>query len=223
MKRLTRWLFRLLILAIVLLVALALLKDTVLKGLIERQVRLRTGLTLTIRTLDASLFSPVVRMDGARLFNPPDFGGSAMIEVPEVSFEYDLAKALTGSLRLRLLRLHLGEIGLVRNAAGQTNLPAMLPGINGSADRAPGLPSPLTNAPAQGRSQWRFEGIDHLYLSLGSVRFTDLAQPARNWIRPVGWEDYEIKNIRTAAEAWEWARRVLFQVTVPPARTGPSA
>ena len=213
MKRLFRWLFRLLVLSIVLLVAAALLKDALLKGWIERQVHARTGLRVSIQTLEAGLFTPTVRIERARLFNPAEFGGSVLLDISEASFEYDLAKALAGSARLRWLRLQVGEIHLVRNAAGQTNVAAILPALTGASSR----PQEID------RRRWRFGGIDQVYLTLEKARHTDLAQPARNWTRAVGWKDYEIKNIRTAAEAGEWVQRVLNRVTPASANAGPGS
>ena len=57
MKRLFRWLFRLLILAIVLLVALVLLKDIIIKAVVEARLREATGMSVTIERLELGLMS----------------------------------------------------------------------------------------------------------------------------------------------------------------------
>jgi uncharacterized protein involved in outer membrane biogenesis len=228
MRRLFRWLFRLLILMIVLAVALVLLKDTLVKALAEWQIHRRTGLDATIRSLEVGLFSPTLTTEGLKLFNPAGFGGTAFIEIQEVRFEYDFPKAMIGKARLRVLRVNLAELNIVRNQAGQTNLVAILEILERNrmarekpmpqsslaptgqgTNQAPAL-QPVTTKPRDAV----FDGIDRLYLSLGTVKFTDLGQPTQSWVHNIGWKDYETKDIRTSKDARNWMMRVLLAVAM---------
>src|SRR5512139_341426 len=118
MKRVFRWLFRLLILGVVLAVAVVLLKDIILKAWAERRIRQQTGCSVTIHKLEAGLLAPTLTLEGLKLYNPPAFGGSVLLDVPEIHLEYDPWKAAGGKLHFRLLRFNLKELNLVKNAAG---------------------------------------------------------------------------------------------------------
>ncbi|MBI5387691.1 MAG: AsmA family protein [Verrucomicrobia bacterium] len=204
MKRLFRWLFRLVVLLIVLAVALVLLKDILLKAIVERRIREQTGLEVKIAKLEAGLFSPTFLMEDFKLYNPPEFGGSVFLDVPEVRFEYDAGEAVRGRLHFRLLRLNLKELHTVRSQSGRTNLLGL---VAQAQRRAPAQP------PSDGGLKLEFGGIDRLYLSFGTVKHTDLQQPRNNWQRTIGWKDYEVKNICTEEDLRNWATLVLMQVT----------
>jgi hypothetical protein len=241
MRRLFRWLFRLLITAVVLAVALVLLKDILFKAVAERRLREQTGLSVTIRKLEVGLLSPTIAAEGIKFYNPPEFGGSVLLDLPEIYLEYDPAKAALGSIHLNLLRLKLSEISLVKNNSGRTNLFSLFsvpaskaapaaPAPDRAAPSPPRLPpaasaKPVASAPppapaARGR-RLEFDGIDRLYLSLDNVTFVDQAAPSSNWVRAVGWKDRELKNIRTADDAQKWAILLFLQVAVPPPRPLP--
>jgi hypothetical protein len=57
-----------------------------------------------------------------RLYNPPDFGGTPFLDIPEIHVEYDRAALAPARIHITLLRFNLGEIDIVKNQAGQTNL-----------------------------------------------------------------------------------------------------
>lgn len=206
MKRLFRWLFRLLIMGIVLLVALVLLKDTLLKALAEWRIRQATGMSVTIAKLEMGLFSPTLSMEGLKLYNTPEFGGSICLDVPSAYLEYDPRDALSGRLHLRLLRLNVRELSLVRNQAGLTNFFSV-----GATNTAPPSAAP---APPAAQSRWEFGGIDRLYLTAGAVQYADLARPASNWVRSLGWKDQEAKGLRTSDDLKNWGLFTLIQIVV---------
>lgn len=215
MKRLFRWLFRLLILAIVLSVALVLLKDTLLKALAEWQIRRATGLSVTIEKLEAGLFAPTLRMEGFKLYNPPELGGTLLLDIPEVSSEYDAGAALGGKLHLKLLRVRLSELHIVKGRAAQTNLSGLF---------APGTPKPAgePRPAAAAKLPVEFGGIDRLYLSLGTVKYTDLQQPANNWQRTLNWQDRQWTNsLKTPGDLVGWAMLMAWQVQASPVSPAP--
>src|SRR5262245_22829621 len=106
MRFLIRWAIRLFIIFIVFLVALVLLKDTLFKALLEYRVRARTGLDVRIGRLEVGLSSPRLVMEDFKLYNSAEFGGSPLVEIPELRMEYDPTALATCRLHLRLLRLH---------------------------------------------------------------------------------------------------------------------
>src|SRR5262245_14959465 len=107
MKRLFKWLFRLVILLIVLGVALVLLKDTIAKGIMERQIRFETGLDARIGRLEIGIVNPTVTIENVRLYNTAEFGGSPFVDLAELHLEYNRAALATRKLRFALVRLNL--------------------------------------------------------------------------------------------------------------------
>ena len=61
---------------ILLVVALVLSKDTILKALLERQIRAQTGMDAKIGKLSVGLLSPVATVEKFKLYNAPEFGGT---------------------------------------------------------------------------------------------------------------------------------------------------
>jgi len=220
MKRLFRWLFRLLILVIVLLVALVLLKDIILKAVAESSLRQATGMSVTIDKLELGLFSPTFTTEGLKLYNRPEFGGSVFLDVPQLYFEYDPRAALLGwKVHLNLLRCTVGELHLIKNQAGQTNVLGLLAALG-----VPGLaPPPAKESPkpagqpaqANGR-RVEFGGIDRFYFSLGTVKYTDMQQPRQNWHRILNWKDQEERGIKTSDDLANWAARTVWQISRSP-------
>jgi hypothetical protein len=209
LRRVFRWGFRLVVLVIMLAVALLLLKDTLLRSWAEWRIRRQTGLSTSIRRLDLGLLSPTFTMEGFKIFNPPEFGGAVLFDIPEVHFEYDSRQALQGKLHLKTLRFSLKELNIVKNAQGRTNLFSVLSQAAPGGTNAPG--------PARGR-RLDFDGIDRLYLSVGTVRYTDQRQPTNSWQRDLDWKDFEIQNVRTAEDARNWGLLLVLRVMASPPR-----
>jgi uncharacterized protein involved in outer membrane biogenesis len=198
-----RWLFRLLLLGLALLVALFLLKDALLREFAVWRVRRATGLETRLGRAELGLFTGTVTLEDLRLYNPAEFGGGPLLVLHELHAEADPEAAAAGRAGLRLLRVRLGEVNLVRNAAGQTNVAELLGGVAQVAQR------PATNRwEVAGRD---LAGIRTLNLSLGTVRYTDLAQPANSWAFNLGVTNEVVANVRTEADLAPLAARLLVR------------
>lgn len=170
MKFLVRWAFRLFILVLVLAVALILLKDILAKALAEHQIRVQSGMDVKIGKLELGLFSPTLTVEDLKIFNRAEFGGSPLLEVPDLYIEYDLGALARRRLHLRLVRLSLTEVNVVENREGRTNLVLALDNLD---TRAASLPS----ADFQYPFGLDFADIDMLNLTLGRVKYTSLRHP----------------------------------------------
>ena len=201
-----RWLFRLLILAVVLAVAALLCKDILLKALVEHRIHSQTGLEVSIRRFETSLLSPGLTIEGFKLYNPPDYGGALFLSIPELYLEYDPKAAAVGLIHVKKARFNLGELNVVCNRAGQTNLLAIL--NRSQAGGAPGGASHSSQPSVQ------FGGIDQLYLTLGTVRLLDLRDPTKNREFAIGWKDQEVKNLKTIEDVNTWASGVMLKVAL---------
>jgi uncharacterized protein involved in outer membrane biogenesis len=202
-RALLKWLLRLGLLLVALIVALVVFKDELLRRLVQRQIRLQTGLQAQIDRLHVGFTEPVFTMRGFQLQNRAGFGGGTLVHIPELHVEYYPDALRSGRLRLKVLKLDLAELNLVRNADGETNLVDFVQQAANEGRKAlqrRGAP------PKVG-----FAGVDTLHLSLGTVRYVDLANPARNRTAYFGIRDMEIKNIRDEDDLYGVAALVLLR------------
>lgn len=186
-----RWVFRLVILVIVLLVAAVLLKDTILKAVAEQRIRSQTGLDVHIGKLEVGLLSPTVTLEDFRLYNPPEFGGSVFLDLPEVHVEYDPEALRSRTLKLKLLRFNLGELNIVENQAGLKNVDA----IHQRATTGQKQPQ-KTNDPL-GEVGFDFGGIETLNLTLSKLKYTSYRNPQTSFERNLGVQNQILTNVKS--------------------------
>ncbi len=189
MKFIVRWTFRFLLLGIVVVVALFLLKDTLLKSLVENRIRKVTGMEVKIGGLEVALDRPVIRMENFVIYNQGEFGGSPLLDIPDLHLEYDFDSIMRKELHIKLLRLNLREMNLIETKNGQTNLSVFLDQISST---------PSTNINTNAVSQVsNFKGIDTLNLSLGTLRFVSLKDPRRNQELKLNIKNQITQNLRS--------------------------
>src|SRR5277367_3038347 len=121
-KWIFKWLLRLFILAVVLIVVFFLSLDSILRVVIENRIRAQTGMDAEIGKFTLGLAEPTITIKDLKLFNPPSFGGTLFLDIPEIHVEYDRAALTRRELHVTLLRFNLGELDIVKNQAGQTNI-----------------------------------------------------------------------------------------------------
>jgi hypothetical protein len=194
-KFIFRWAFRLLILAIVLVVALILLKDEILRNVAQKQIRKSTGMDVKIGALHVSLTEPVFNLENFVLYNTAEFGGGTFLDVPDLHLEYhpDAAK---GEMRLKLARLNIRELNIVESLRGHTNITS----IAGALEK---MQVERTNSNLR-----VFKGIDTLNLSVGKVRYINMRMPKRNQEINVALQNEIVQNVRT----WEDMGGILFKI-----------
>lgn len=208
MKTFFRWLFRtcvaLVILAVALAVIAVVLKDVIAKSLTERNLRQNTGMDAKIAKMEIGLATPVVSLEGLKLYNTDDFGGSTFLEMPELRVEYAPDDVRAGKVRFKTVRLNLAEVHIVKNKSGKTNLEMMQKlskkrseDKDGGGGGVPGVD---------------FGGIDALYLTVGKIRITDESDPRNNDVIDVGVKEEAGRNLKTEADIAVWFSGVLFKV-----------
>ena len=196
MKTLLKWFFALVLMLAVLAGVFLLSLDTLLRVTAEQRIRAQTGMDAEIGKFHLGLLEPVITIKDLQIHNPPAFGGTPFLSVPEIHLEYDRAALFHREIHLTLLRLNLAELDIVKNEAGQTNLfllGAALPakksatGGNGAGDfhRQTGL---------------AFKGLDVLNISIGTVKFIDLKNPHNNRAQKIGIENCVMKNVKSPTD-----------------------
>jgi uncharacterized protein involved in outer membrane biogenesis len=193
-KWLFKWLFRLAALAVVLVVVLLLARNAILRVYLEHQIHARTGMDAEIGRFSLGLAEPEVTIQNFRLYNPPAFAGMPFLNIREIHVEYDPAALARRELHITLMRFNLGEIDVVKNQAGQTNIFSL------------GLAKPLKKSGSNAGREFakqtglEFKGIDVLNVSIGQVRFIDLNNQHRNRTQSIGIENLVIKNVKSQAD-----------------------
>jgi hypothetical protein len=213
MRFLVRWAFRLFLLLLVLGIGLVLLKDVLAKALVEHQIQMASGMEVKIGSLEVALFSPTITLEDLKVFNPAEFGGGPLLNVPDLHLEYDLAALARRQLRFPLVRLWVSEVNVVEARDGRTNLVLALDGVGGVVPRAisdtrifPGLD---------------FIGIDTLNLSLGTIKYTSLRRPENKTEVQVALRNEVYPNIKSFADFNRVLVRSLFRNGIVITNNGP--
>ena len=193
-KFIFKWLIRLVILAAVLVVILLLARNAILRVYLEHQIRAQTGLDAEIGSFSLGLAEPTVTIRNFRLYNPPAFAGTPFLEIREIHAEYDPAALARHELHVTLMRFNLGELDIVKNQAGQTNIFSL------------GLATPLkkTGGKAGGtftkQTGLEFTGIDVLNVSIGTAKYIDLNNQRNNRTQIIGIQNCVLKNVKSPAD-----------------------
>jgi uncharacterized protein involved in outer membrane biogenesis len=197
MKTLLKWFFGVVLLLVVLAVIFLLSLDTILRVTAENRIRAQTGMDAEIGKFHLGLLEPVVTIQDLKIHNPPAFGGTPFLNIPEIHVEYDREALAKNQIHLTLVRFNLGELDIVRNEAGQTNLFALgvaLPKKNELNNGSAGLKE------FKKRTGCDFVGVDVLNVSVGFARFIDLKNPANNREQKIGIDNLVMKNVKTPAD-----------------------
>lgn len=198
MRRLFKWMFRLVILVIAMIIVLALTFDSILKTVAENRIRAQTGMDAKIGKFSVGLLSPVVTIEDFKLYNTAEFGGTLFIQIPELRVEYDRAALAERNLHIKLMRFNMSELSVVKNEAGRTNIMELMarPSVPGKKRKGDGGLS------GGGLGDIKFTGIDVLNLSLGKVRFIDLRMPDKSVDLNLNVRDQILKNVKTERDLY---------------------
>jgi hypothetical protein len=215
MKKFRRWAVGVLAGVVVLLLALILLRDVVLKAVVERSLEEETGLRAVIGELTTTLGSGALRVRNLKLYNPPEFGGQLMVDVPELVVALDAAKAANGKLHFRELKLNFSELNVVRNAAGRLNLDGVEKRIRERLHKR--------RKKRGEKFEFEFAGIERMELTMGRVSYTDLKHPYRALALNLAVKDELVTNLKTEEDLGKWAGSMVFRILmqVPLRRLGP--
>jgi len=195
MKWLFKWLFRLFLLAVVLIVILLLSFNSMVRVYLEHRLRAQTGMDAEIGKITIGLVEPTVTIQNFKLFNPPDFGGTPFLDIREIHVEYDRAALVKHELHLTLVRFNLGELDIVKNEAGRTNIFSL--GVTLPSKKSGGGKSAANFKKQTG---FEFKSIDVLNVSVGTAKFIDLKDPSNNRTQRIGLDNCVLKNVKSQAD-----------------------
>jgi uncharacterized protein involved in outer membrane biogenesis len=170
-----RWLFRLLILLVVLVVAAILLLDTIAREITEHRIQQRTGLETRIGRMHVSLLEPRLTIENLVIYNSAEFGGSPLLDMPELHLECDRNPLFSANYHFKIIRLNLARLNVVEDTKGQRNLDVLRKQFKKS--NGPIITQPILKKKATGTNA--FPQIDTLNLSLGRATYVNLKNPRK--------------------------------------------
>lgn len=165
MKRL----INVLVITVVVIVALLLAKDVIIKASVEKGVEVVTGLKLSIGSLNVGIFKPAASIKNLKLFNPAGFPDKIMADVSEIYVNYDLPAIMKGTIHLPEVRFGLNEFVVVKNSKGEVNLDALK---NVQKQKKGAQPAEKAAGKAPNLK------IDKLVLNIGKVIYKDYSKGA---------------------------------------------
>ena len=206
LRRFLRWLAIILCALGAIVTALFLARDFLIRSLAERHLRQQTDLETKISRCELKLASGTLKVNGLRIFNPPEFGGLALIEIPEIFIQLDARHSSARTLRLKLLRLNVAEMNVVRNKDGRLNLDC----VERVAKAVIG----------SGRSGTKFGGIEQILLSVERASYRDLQDTSQSRVFQLGIKDELMENITSAEDASRWFSSLLLRTILREAFSG---
>ncbi len=198
MKTILKWFFGAVLLVVVLVVIFFLSLDTILRVVAVNRIRAQTGMEAEIGTFHLGLTEPVVTIKDLKVYNPPDFGGTPFLNIPEIHVEYDRDALLKNQIHVTLMRFNLGELDIVKNEAGKTNLLSL--GVELPKKGKTGGGGNIGLKEFKQRTGLDFQGIDVLNVSIGTAKYIDLKDPSKNREQKIGIDNLVMKNVKTTTD-----------------------
>lgn len=113
------------LIAVVFFSVLGFAKDQVIKSTISASVNIVTGTPVEIKNFSFGVIRQAARIKNLKIFNPKGFPPGVLLDVPRVSFDYNLFSLLMGKVYLKQLTLELREIGVIKNKQGEINIDSL--------------------------------------------------------------------------------------------------
>lgn len=109
------------VLVVAAVVALALLRNSLLGWATVRFIRASTGLDLSIESMKVQVARPSVRIHGMTIRNPPGFESGEAIRFREIFIAYDRSALWRREPRFKQIVIDMPQLVMVRNAGGELN------------------------------------------------------------------------------------------------------
>ncbi|HTR41788.1 MAG TPA: AsmA family protein [Pseudomonadales bacterium] len=185
-----KWVLRLALLAVVLFIILLLSLNSIIRIVMEHNIRSQTGMDAEIGRVELGLTKPTLEIQNLKIYNPQSFGGTPFLDIPEIHVEYDRVALAEKEIHVTLLRFNLGELDFVRNENGQLNIDAMA--------KTPKTKSHGTATPNfKKETGYDFKQIDMLNVSFHTVKYIDLKNPANNREQIIGLQNCVVPNVKS--------------------------
>ena len=193
-KFILKWLLRVFLVVVLLFLIFLLSLDSILRAIAVHNIRSQTGLNAEIGSFHLGLGDPVITIKNLKLYNPPEFGGKAFLDIAEIHVEYDRDALAQKQLHVKLMRFNLAELDIVRSADGKTNLFEINTKLNEHKKKEK-HEDPF--AEFKRLTHVDFTQIDKLYVSVGTAKYIDLGDEKKNLEEKVDIENQVLPNVKT--------------------------
>jgi len=201
MKKLFKWLFRLVLVLVILILLLIVFLDPIARVVAERLVKEQTGMETRIGKVRVGLKSPSLAIENLELINSAEFGGSRFLSVPELRVDYDIPALRDSKIHLTLVRFNLGEMHIVQSKDGRTNVRALQERQKQKSSSTEGSST----------SKFGFQGIDALTLTIGRLKFTSEKNSTNDTEVYVGIKNETIKNVKSVDDLKPLVMRIALE------------
>jgi len=184
-----KWLLRLTILAVLLVVIFLLSLDSILRTVIEHNIHAQTGMDAEIGRVRFGLLEPTMEIQDLKIYNPPSFGGTPFLDIPDIYVEYNRAALAKKQLHLTLLRLNLAELDIVKGQNGSTNIFTF--------GKTPGEKSSSATPGFKKQTGYVFKQIDELNVSFKQVKYIDLQDSRNDRQQIIGIDNWVIRDVKS--------------------------
>jgi uncharacterized protein involved in outer membrane biogenesis len=193
-RRLFKWLLRLFMVGIALVVILLLSRNAILRVVIQHNIRSQTGMNAEVGSFKLGLTTPTIEIKDLKIYNPPGFGSAPFLDIAEIHAEYDRDALLKKQFHLTLVRFNLAELDIVKSQDGRTNFFELA--------KSPPTAKATPATPQNFREQtgYEFEGIDSLRVSFGKVKFIDLQTPGNSREQDIALQDCVVPKVKSATD-----------------------
>ena len=106
-------------------VGLVLGRNLVAKVVVERGVKLVSGLPLEVQSIDVGLPKTCVAINGLKILNPQGYSEKVMADISQFYADCDVPTFLKKKIHLRDVRIHLEKFVVVRDADRRLNIDAL--------------------------------------------------------------------------------------------------
>ncbi|MBU1863663.1 MAG: hypothetical protein KKH94_08385 [Candidatus Omnitrophica bacterium] len=168
-------LIKIAVILVILVVILAVTKDFIIKGVIEKGVAFMTGLRLEIQSLNISILKTRVRIQGLIIYNPQGFEERIMLAMPEILIDYHLGDIIKGLIHLESVIIDLQAFNVVKNKDNILNLDSLKVVQEGKEKEKE--KRDVVTKKKKGKAP-RFQ-IDYLKLKLGTISFKNFTNQKR--------------------------------------------
>jgi hypothetical protein len=182
---------------LVLVLILVLSFDEIVRRFVKARIKQTTGMTTDIAKFDVQPTVPAVHITGFRMNNTTEFGGQTFLSIPELLVSIDKEALQSNKLRLRLVRIDIGEVNVVVNQAGKTNLNELRLRTEAEQARVKAEAAASDRIP---REQPEFAGVDRFEMKLNTIRYTDLRDPNYNRFVNLGLTNLVVENAASKEE-----------------------
>lgn len=204
MKTLKKFLTRVVLVFVVLLVILFLARNFIARKAVEVGVTKLTGFPLQIGSVNVSLFSGKLEVQNLKLINPPEFHGGIFVDMPDFKVDYRTLSMLSGAPHVNEVVVNVEQVVLVKNEKGESNDKVLQAKVSPPAKATP----KETEKPKDGKKA-KYQ-VDLVQVHMGTIIKRSYANGRPSDTKLTLNRDTEIKNVTESSSITALVMQVML-------------